>query len=218
MKAVKELLFRFRDDLEIEEIEGLDAEDFLPLCVLPAFRAMHDFSRMAVEVNEGLRSSNSELLAGLWLVSQGYGHVKVSFKDASVGKYEYDTIGVKNGQCLVLEVKGAGTIDNELQRQIGRLAEKIEHLRERLPMLAQALEYEPGIEDVSGLFVFLGDLDGFKSDHPSIPLWGHGKFVEELKSIGLPDRIVGLLKKVSHHLYRTLDDFLHDPFFAGLEE
>ena len=126
--AVERLLLRFKDNLEVEEISGLDSEDFLPLCVLPAFRAMRELSLEAVETNADLRSGNSELLAGFWLVGQGYNHVSVSFRHASLGKFEYDAIGVKNGKCLVLEVKGAEISDHELQEQIRRFADKVDHL------------------------------------------------------------------------------------------
>ena len=113
--AVERLLLQFKDNLEVEELGGLDSEDFLPLCVLPAFRAMRELSLEAVETNADLRSGNSELLAGFWLVGQGHNNVSVSFQHASLGKFEYDAIGVKNGNCLVLEVKGAELSDHELQ-------------------------------------------------------------------------------------------------------
>ena len=215
-KAVRDLLLRFEDSLEVEEIDGLDSEDFLPLCVLPAFRAMRELSQRAVEVNADLRSGNSELLAALWLLGQGYCHVNVSFRRASLGKFEYDAIGVKDGQCLVLEVKGANFVDDKLQREIGRFTDKVDHLRGRLPALTQALGCESGIESVSGRFIFLGDLDNFKPSDPSIPLLGYDDFVEALKVIGLPPRIVDLLDR-SYIIHSVRgDDFPHDPFFAGL--
>ena len=206
--AVERLLLEFKDNLEVEELTSLDSEDFLLLCVPPAFRAMRELSLTAVETNADLRSGNSELLAGFWLVGQGYEHVKVSLKHASLGKYEYDAIGVKDGQCLALEVKGAETVDQELQKQIGRFADKVDHLRGRLPALAKALGGESAIEDVSGLFIFLGNLGDFRPNS-SIPLWGYNDFVEALKAIGLPDKIVGLLDR-SHIIRQVSFDDLPD--------
>ncbi len=215
--AVERLLSQFKDNLEVEELSGLDSEDFLPLCVLPAFRAMRELSVEAVETNADLRSGNSELLAVLWLLSQGYQDARVSFKRALLGKYEYDAIGVKDGQCLVVEVKAAEISDHELQEQIRRFSDKVDHLRGRLPDLATALGYEPDIESISGIFVFLGDLDKFKPAVTSISLWGYDDFVEALKAVNLPDRIVGLLDRSHVIRHVRLDDFPHDPFFVGLE-
>ena len=214
--AVDELLLRFEDNLEVEEVGGLDSEDFLPLCVLPAFRAMRGLSQRAVETNAGLRSGNSELLAAFWLIGQGYCHVKVSFKHASLGKYEYDAIGVKDGQCLVLEVKGGNLVDSELQREICKLAGKIEHLRNRMPALAQALGSESHVDNVSGQFIFLGDLPQTRSTEPPVILWGYDDFVNALRETGLPDRIVGLLDRSQIVHSMQTSDFPFDPFFAGL--
>ena len=215
--AVERLLLEFKDNLEVEEIGGLDSEDFLPLCVLPAFRAMRELSLRAVETNADLRSGNSELLAGFWLVGQGYSHVRVSFRHASYGKREYDAIGVKDGECLVLEVKGADIIDDELQDQIHRFADKVDHLRGRLPELTRVLGCEPDIESISGIFIFLGDLHDFKPTVTSIPLWGYDDFVKALQGVDLPDKIVRLLDRSHIIRHLRLDDFTRDPFFVGLE-
>ena len=194
-KAVEELLMRYEDNLEVEEIDGLDSEDFLPLCVLPAFRAMRELSHRSVEANADLRSGNSELLAGFWLVGQGCHDVKISFRHASLGRSDYDAIGEKDGKCLVIEVKGADLRDDDLQLEIAKFADRIKHLRGRLPLLAHALGSEPDIVEVSGQFVFLGDLHHFKSAEPSIPIWSYDDFVDVLRTIGLPKRIVDLLDK-----------------------
>ena len=215
--AVERLLSEFKENLEVEELGGLDSEDFLPLCVLPAFRAMRELSLEAVEINAELRSGNSELLAGFWLVGQGYNHVSVSFRHASLGKFEYDAIGVKTGECLVLEVKGAEISDHELQEQIRRFADKVDYLRGRLPDLTKALDCESDIESISGIFVFLGDLDNFKPIVKSIPLWDYDDFVEALQAVDLPDRIVGLLDRSHIIRHVGLDDFPQDPFSVGLE-
>ena len=215
--AVERLLSGFKENLEVEELSGLDSEDFLPLCVLPAFRAMRNLSLEAVETNADLRSGNSELLAGFWLVGQGHNNVRVSFRHASLGQFEYDAIGVKNGECLVLEVKAAEISDHQLQEQIHRFADKVDHLRGRLPDLTKALGCESDIESISGMFVFLGDLDGFKPTVTSIPLWGYDDFVEALKAMDLPGKIVGLLDRSYIIRHVGLDDFPHDPFSVGLE-
>ena len=120
---------------------------------------------------------------------------------------------MKEGQCLVVEVKGAEISDHELQEQIRRFADKVDHLRGRLPVLAQALRCDSGIESVSGLFVFLGDLGGFKPANQSITLWGYDDFVKALKATDIPGRIVGLLDK-SYIIHTMGDDgFLYDPSF-----
>ena len=214
-KAVQELLLRFKDNLEVEEIGSLDSDDFLPLCTLPAFRAMRELSLRAVEINACLRSGNSELLAAFWLASQAYQPVKVSFKQASLGKYEYDAIGVKNGKCLIVEVKGANVVDDQLELEIGRFALKVEHLASQLPALTEALGCESAIEGVSGLFVFLGDLDNFKSENQSTTLWCYDDFVSALKRASLPNKIIGLLDKSSIVRHVRLDESPRDPFSVG---
>ncbi len=215
-KAVERLLLQFKDNLEVEELGSLDSEDFLPLCVLPAFRAMRELSLEAAKTNTDLRSRNLELLAILWLVNQGYDHVRVSFKHAPLGKFEYDAIGVKNDQCLVFEVKSSRIVDDELQEQIRRFAGKVDHLRDRLPDLTKALGCESAIENISGIFVFLGDLDNFKPTVTSITLWGYDDFVKALKAVDIPGRIVGLLDRSHIIRHVRLDDFPHDPFCVGL--
>ena len=215
ISAVKQLLQRFKKDIEVEEIGGLDSQDFLPLCVSPAFQAMRDVSRDAVEVNADLRAGNSELLVGLWMTSEGYRPVRISFNHVSLGKREFDAIGVMDGQCLVVEVKGADLVDDELQRAISKFEEKVEYLCTRLPVLASTLGYEGLIDSVSGLFVFLGDLDRFTPADPQVTLWGFNDFVSKLKAVGTPSRIVGLLDK--SNIIHTVDakDFLDDLFFTS---
>ncbi len=215
--AVERLFSRFRDNLKVEELSGLDSEDFLPFCVPPAFQAMRELNVEAVETNADLRSGNSELLAAFWLVSKGYSHSRVSFKHATLGKFEYDAIGVKNGECLVLEVKGAEISDHRLQEQIHRFTDKVDHLRGRLSDLTKALGYESDIESISGIFVFLGDLGKFKPAVTSILLWDYDDFVEALKAVNLPSKIVGLLDRSRIVRHVRLDDFPHDPFLVGLE-
>lgn len=215
--AVERLLSEFKGNLEIEEISGLDFEDILPFCELPAFRAMRELSLEAVEANAELRSGNSELLAGFWLVGQGHNHVRVSFRHASLGKFEYDAIGVKNGECLVLEVKGAEVTDHELQEQVRRFADKVDRLRGQLPDLTKALGCESDIESISGIFVFLGNLGNFKPAVTSIPLWGYDDFVGALKAADLPDKVVSLLDRSYIIRQVQLDGFPHDPFSVGLE-
>ena len=123
---------------------------------------------------------------------------------------------MKDGQCLVLEVKGANILDGKLQKEIRKFADKLKRLRGRLSVLANELEYESEIETVSGLFIFLGDLDDFEPAIPSIPVWGYEDFVRSLRSAGLPPRVVGLLDK-SYIIHSMWDgDSPHDPFSVGL--
>lgn len=216
--AVNALLTRFRPNIELEKISGLDSEDILQFCVPAAYRAMRDSSREAVDVNGKLRAGISELLAGFWMTSQGYRSIRISFKHASLGKYEYDAIGVKDGQCLVVEVKGADLLDNELQRELSKLEEKVRHLRNRLPALATALGCDGKIDDVSGLFVFLGDLGGFTSTDTQVTLWGFNDFISSLKEADIPRRIVSLLDRSNIIHTVNLGEFPADLFFAGLGE
>ena len=215
--AVERLLLEFKDNLKVEKIDGLDSEDFLPLCTLPAFRVMREVSQRSVEANATLRARSSELLAALWLVNQNYQYVKVAFAHASLGNHEYDAIGVKNGQCLVLEVKGATITDEKLQEQVNTFADKLADLRDQLPALTHALGYESDIKGISGLFVFLGDLGKFRPTDASIPLWSYDDFVKALRDAGIANKAIQLLDK--HYVMRhvRLNDYPHDPFFVGLE-
>ncbi len=217
-KAVDDLLLQLKDNLRTEKIDGLRSEDFLPLCTLPAFHAMKELSQRAVAINANLRSVNSELLAAFWLTHQGYRQVKVSFKHASLGKYEYDAIGVKDGRCLVMEVKGANVLDDEFMGEIGKFANRLGHLQKRKPELAKALGEKSDIEDVLGHFIFLGDLCGIDTTGTAVIVWDRDKFVSALKETGFPSRIVDLLDRC-HIIHSTLTvDWPDDPFCVGLED
>jgi hypothetical protein len=215
IKEVKGLLIRFKDDLVIERVDGITDRDLLSYCELPAFRAMRELSQRAVDANSELRAGLSELLASHWLQAQGYSNVKVSLKRASLGDYEYDALGVKDGECLVIEVKGGDVLDKALQEQISRFGHKVENLWGRLPALAQALEYEGSIDRVSGLFISLANLKGFESGDDSVNMWDYNDFVKRLRELGLTSRIVGLLDR--SRIIHTLSSFgiFNDPPETG---
>lgn len=211
IKEVNGILTRFKDNLTIEEIDGVTDQDLLSLCEPPAFRALQDLSKRAADVNSELRAGISELLASYWLQSQGYTNVKVSLKSASLGDTEYDALGIKNGECLVIEVKGGDVVDEDLQLEIAKLRRKVENLRGRLPAMSRALGYEDQIDRVSGLFISLADLKGFEPVEDSVELWSYNKFVESLKEVGIPVRIIRLLER--SQIIRTihLDGRYFDP-------
>ena len=216
IKEVEGLLTRFKDNLIVERVEGSTDRDLLSYCELPAFRAMRELSQRAVDVNSELRAGLSELLAAHWLQAQGYRNVKVSLKRASLGEYEYDVLGVKDGECLVIEVKGGQVLDKVLREQISRLGHKVENLRGRLPALSQALAYDGSIDRVSGLFISLADLRGLESADDAVTLWDYNGFVRRLKDVGLTSRLVGLLdrSRIIHSI--SAFDFLKDPPDVGL--
>ena len=205
IREVEGLLTRFEGKTFVERIDGVSDRDLLSHCELPAFRAMRELSQRAVDVNSKLRAGLSELLTSYWLQAQGYSNVKVSLKRASLGNYEYDALGVRDGECLVVEVKGGDILDRELQEQIERLGLKVEHLRGRLPALSKALGYEGQIERVVGLFISLADLRGFESADDSVTLWDYNGFLRRLRRLGLNRRLVGLLER--SHIVHSISDF-----------
>ncbi len=196
IREVEGLLIRFKDKLHVvERIDRVSDRDLLSHCELPAFQAMRKLSKRAVDVNSKLRAGLSELLATYWLQANGYSNVKVSLKRASLGNYEYDALGVKDGECLVVEVKSGDVLDKELQEQIARLGHKVEYLRTRLPALAKALGYGGHLERVEGLFISLADLRGFESAGDSVTLWDYNGFLRRLRRVGLNSRLVDLLDR-----------------------
>ena len=195
INEVESLLVRFKTNLSVETIEGISDRDILAYCELPSFRAMRELSQRAVDINSELRSGISELLASYWLQAQGFSNVKVSLKRASLGKYEYDALGVKDEECLVIEVKGGEVVDEELLQQIARLGDKVENLYGRLPALAEALAHEGSIKTVSGLFISLADLTEVQLGNGSVTVWDYNDFVENLRLSGLGSRMVGLLDR-----------------------
>lgn len=209
---VNKLLSRFQDNLEIEKIDGLQGKDLLRFDELPAYREMRKLSLKAVQVNAGLRAVNAELLAAFWLQKQGYRNIEVSFRRSSLGKFEYDAIGVKDGQCLVVEVKVGEVRGDQLQSELDKLSYKITHLRARLADLKQALNCEDTIHTVSGLFISLADLSGLESADSSIGLWDYDRFVSELRAVGFTNRVIRLLEK-SHIIHSwPIDEFDEDLF------
>ena len=211
IKEVEGLLTRFKDNLTLEEIDGVTDQDLLSHCDPLGFRAMQDLNRRAVDVNSELRAGISELLASYWLQSQGYTNVKVSLKRASLGDSEYDALGVKNGECLVIEVKGGDVVDEDLEVEIAKFVHKLENLQGRLPALSSALGYEDQIDKVSGLFISLADLRGFEVVEDSVELWGYARFVESLKAMGLPTRLTKLLERSQIIRSIHLDGRYFDP-------
>ena len=205
IREVEGLLTRFEDKLIVERIDGVSDRDLLSHCELPAFQAMRELSQRAVDVNSKLRAGLSELLASYWLQAQGYSNVKVSLKRASLGNYEYDALGVKDGECLVVEVKGGDVLDRKLQEQIARLEHKVEYLRTRLSALSKALGYEGHIERVAGLFISLADLRGFESADNSVTLWDYDGFLSRLRRLGLNPRLIDLLDR--SHIVHSMSDF-----------
>ena len=193
LREVEALLSRFAGELEVVDVAGVSDADLLSYCDTQAFDSMKALSHKAIEANADLRARYSELLAALWLDGSGYDCVRVALKRASLGKFEYDAVGVKDGQCLVVEVKSGGVVDHELREEIVRLDEKVRNLQGILPALQQALGSGDPMSGVSGLFVSLADLERFDSGEHRCELWDRDRFVSELKAVGLPNKIVGLL-------------------------
>ena len=193
IREVDTLLSRFAGNVEVEDVAGVSGADLLSYCNWQAFDSMKALNRKAIEANADLRARYSEMLAGLWLNSSGYKGVRVSLKHTSLGNYEYDAVGVKDGRCLVVEVKSGGVVDNDLRSQIGRLDEKVRHLQGLLPALRQALGFGASISDVVGLFISLANLRNFNPGPHECELWDRDRFVAELNAVGLPDEITNLL-------------------------
>ena len=214
-KEVDSLLTRFKDNLIVERIDGISGQDLLSYCELPAFRAMRDLSQGAVDVNSELRAGVTELLASHWLQAQGYSNVKVSLKRASLGDYEYDALGVRDGECLVIEVKSRDVLDKALEQQLVRLGDKIENLRGMLPPLSEELAYNGSIDRVSGLFISLADSRDFEFAVDSVRLWDYNVFVGKLKELGLPTRLYRLLNRSLIIRKRPSFDIFNDPPAIG---
>ena len=210
---VEGLLARLEGSLNITRIDDISDRDLLSYCEASAFQALRELHRSAVDVNSKLRAGVSELLGAFWLQARGYNNVHVSLENASLGAYEYDVVGVKDGKCLIVEVKGGSVSDEALQEEVIALGHKAENLRGRLPALAKVLSYEGNIDQVSALFVSLANSEGLEFGGDSVLFWDYKDFVNELKAVSLPSRLVGLLEQ--GHIIRYLD--MAD-FFKELRE
>ena len=193
--AVKGLLARFEENLKVTWIPGATDRELLSFCEPTGFEAIQKLFSNAVDVNSTLRAGLYEIMAAYWLQSQGYSNVHVSLKDASLGKREYDVLGVKNGQCLVVEVKGGNVTDKALQRDVANLSRKVEHLQTRLPNLEKVLGYEGSISRVSGLFVSLANVKNIEVGGGPVEFWGYQDFARRLRDSGLSSRILKLLEQ-----------------------
>ena len=201
--AVRRLLARYEENLKITWIPGATDHDLLAFCEPPGFEAIQKLYSTAVDVNSELRAGLYELMAAYWLQSQGYSNVHVSLKDASLGKLEYDVLGVKSGQCLVVEVKGGNVTDRALQMEVDGLSRKVEHLQSRLSSLAKALGCEGSISRVSGLFVSLANVQDVEVGAGPVDIWGFEDFIKRLRDAGLSSRILKLLAQ--GHIIRFID-------------
>ena len=215
-KGVTELLNRFQESLNIEEISGVDEKDLLVYGSLPAFQAMRDLSKKAAEVNSELRSRYLEILAGLWLHQEGYANVKISLKRAALGNFEYDAIGVKGGECLVVEVKAGDVHDVELRKEVAYFSTKVQNLSAKLPQLAQELGYRGEISTVSGLFITMASLRDFLLEDQAVELWGYEDFENKLQETGLRSDYIKVLEKSNVIRLLNWGDFLDDEFLVGL--
>ena len=83
---VNKLLAQLEDKLSIEELDGLQGQDLLRFCELPAYREMRNLGQEAVQINSDLRAVNAELLAAFWLQKQGYRNIEVSFRTFFAGQ------------------------------------------------------------------------------------------------------------------------------------
>ena len=215
-KEVTELLNRFKDTLDIEEISGVDEGDLLVYGSLPAFQAMRDLSKKAAEVNSKLRSRYLEILGGLWLLQEGYTNVKISLKRAALGNFEYDAVGVKEGKCLALEVKAGDVRDVALGKEVAYFSTKVQNLSAKLPALAQELGYQGEISTVSGLFITMASLGDFEFEHQTVELWDYEDFESKLKETGLRSEYIKVLDKSNIIHFFSWGEFPNDEFLVGL--
>ena len=192
---------RFKDRVALTELQGIGTQELLDICEPGTWRYLLKKAERLVDVNADLRGVLPELLAAIQLAHEGYQKIRVSTKPRALGGREADVIGFKytaeGSRCLVIEVKGQADSVNELSRQLESLASKLDTLRMRLPQLAEEMDYDGEVVDVSGRFISMAPLDKFTHDFDSVDLWAFDRFVGELKKAGVPKRIIDLLESTS---------------------
>ena len=195
---VSTTLEKFRDRIELREFSNIGLGDFLNICEPGAWRHLLKRGRKLEQENSNVRGLLPELLAAIQLESEGYQEIRVGARFSNLGSGELDVIGIretaKGGRVMIVEVKGRADSVNALDREIGRLASKLDYLNEHSRQLADAMGYQREILDVSGRFISMAELDRREVATDRLEIWDYKRFVSELKGAHLPGRIVDLLQ------------------------
>ena len=206
--GTKSVLAEFNDRIDLQDFNGVSAEDFLDLCNPPAFQALRAQAKALDEINRDLKGIVPELLAALLLVRQGCHPVRTSHQRKEWDNRELDVVGVfpKTGVAIVVEAKGGSVTDKELESNIKRFSETVGKVKEALPKLAESLGLQAGIKDVVGRFISMADLtdqEGRFSQY-GVEVWDYNRFQEELISAGISRRYRNALEEV--RLTIVIDD------------
>jgi hypothetical protein len=124
---------------------------------------------------------------------------------------EIDAIGILSSPdgntCLAVETKGGAETDEGLEKKIQDFSLKIESLRRQLPSLAQELGFNGTIDNLSGLFISMADLERYERGSYGIELWDYHRFTQELRRSGIS-------KKHIEHLEMTKLTFVEEDLWG----
>ena len=215
-QLINESLAKLADRINLIELEHIGERFFLNLFEPPAWREVFNGVRGMVNANSDLRGAVPELLATEMLARRHYRNVRTSFKPAPLGGLEVDSLGIRQGpgggECLVMEIKGQSSTDEVLAQELEDFARKVRTLRNHLPELAQEVGYDGDISKVSGKFVSMG-YPALEYDDPDVTLLDFDGFVSELRSVGIPSRLLNLLHPIK--VYRMVGDLTTHAWFKA---
>ena len=216
-RLINESLAKRADRINLIELEHIGERFFLNLFEPPAWREVFNSVRGMVNANADLRGVVPELLATEMLARRHYRNIRTSFKPAPLGGLEVDSLGIRlgpggGGECLVMEIKGQSSTDEVLAQELEDFARKVRTLKNHLPELAQEVGYDGEISRVSGTFVSMG-YPGLEYDDPDVTFLDFDGFVSELRSVGIPSRLINLLQPT--RVYRMINELTTNAWFKA---
>ena len=214
-RLVNESLVKFAGRINLIELEQVDERSFLSLFEPPVWRTVFNGAKELNDINSDLRGVVPELLATELLARRDYRSIRSSFKPQVLGGLELDSLGIRpgldGGECLVMEIKGQSSTDQELTQELDRFAAKVRTLKNNLPELAREVGYEGEIRRISGTFVSMGHLQ-LEYNDPDVRFLDYDGFIAELRRAGIPSRLFKHLQPTP--VYR-LTEFAADAWFQA---
>lgn len=215
-RLINESLVKQADQINLIELEHISERFLLDLFEPSAWKEVFSSVRGMVNANSDLRGVVPELLATEMLARQHYRNIRTSFKPVLLGGLEVDSLGIRpsagGGECLVMEIKGQSSTDEVLAQDLEDFARKVRTLKNHLPELAREVGYEGEISRVSGTFVSMGYPD-LEYDDPDITLLDFDGFMSELRSVGIPSRLLNLLHP--SRVYRMISELTTNAWFKA---
>ena len=162
-RRIKETLEQLGDRINLIPLEGVDTATLLGLFEPRAWRYVLEQAKRVHDVHSDLKGVLPELLATALVAQWNCLQIKTSFKPRILrdmdAEGEFDVLAIQpastGATCIVVEVKGQSTTDDDLTNELTRFASKLDVLGQALPELAKELSYDGHLKDLRGAYLSL---------------------------------------------------------------